>query len=87
MHIYFTNHDCAYFKTRTPLLSNWPVVVINQQQQQSQVNHKSNKHIHNSQLSQQTEPLALYHLKTFETSKYSRVEVQIIRGESNLTRI
>ena len=41
----------------------------------------------NSQLSQQTEPLALYHTKTFETSKYSRDEVQFIRGESSLTRI
>ena len=41
----------------------------------------------NPQLSQQTEPLALYHTKTFETSKYSRVEVQFIRGESSLIQI
>ena len=38
-------------------------------------------------ISQQAEPLPLYSTKTFETSKYSRVEVQFIRGESSLTRI
>ena len=64
-------------------------MAVKNQQQQLPANRQSNKHINkqiDSELSQQTEPLALYHTKTFETSKYSRVEVQFIRGESSVTR-
>ena len=66
-----------------------PVTYIDQQQQSRAKVIFLNKFINkNSQLSQQTKPLAMYHTKIFDACKYSRVEDPINReGESSLTQM
>ena len=66
-----------------------PVAYIDQQQHSRAKVIFLNKFINkNSQLSQQTKPLAMYHAKIFEACKYSRVEGPVHReGESSLTQM